>query len=190
MIFSVFQKKNGFLGILGPPYCGIGATIRIGREMLCLLYSGFSPKEMWVLISKGLKHLNTVLHSCCPAVQYCEPRCQVASTRQYYSTVLARPLSKPTGSGRAAGSWGSSLRTDGADRLEYRQGLESVQQCDGVLYISVCELPPLKQDKNEDKANCKTLGFGTLLCEPHSKVTNPIVYPLSGFILFLEKWSD
>ena len=51
------------------------------------------------------------------------------------------PLSKPTGSGRAAGSWGSSLRTDGADRLEYRQGLESVQQCDGVLYISVCELP-------------------------------------------------
>ena len=32
MIFSVFQK-NGFLGILGPPYCGIGATIRIGPEM-------------------------------------------------------------------------------------------------------------------------------------------------------------
>ena len=29
------------LGILGPPYCGIGATIRIGREMLCLLYAGF-----------------------------------------------------------------------------------------------------------------------------------------------------
>ena len=79
MIFSV--KKNGFLGILGPPHCGIGATIRIGREMLCLPYSGFSPKEMWVRISKGLKHLNTVLHSCCPAVQYCEPRCQVATTR-------------------------------------------------------------------------------------------------------------
>ena len=30
MIFSAF-KKIGFLGILGPPYCGIGATIRIGR---------------------------------------------------------------------------------------------------------------------------------------------------------------
>ena len=30
-----------FLGILGPPYCGIGATIRIGREMLCLLYAEF-----------------------------------------------------------------------------------------------------------------------------------------------------
>ena len=30
------------LGILGPPYCGIGATIRIGREMLCLPYAGFS----------------------------------------------------------------------------------------------------------------------------------------------------
>ena len=30
-----------FTGILGPPYCGIGATIRIGREMLCLPYAGF-----------------------------------------------------------------------------------------------------------------------------------------------------
>ena len=25
-----FEKKIGFLGILGPPYRGIGATIRIG----------------------------------------------------------------------------------------------------------------------------------------------------------------
>ena len=40
MIFSVF-KKIGFLGILDPPYCGISATIRIGREMLCLPYAGF-----------------------------------------------------------------------------------------------------------------------------------------------------
>ena len=29
------------MGILGPPYCGIGATINIGREMLCLPYAGF-----------------------------------------------------------------------------------------------------------------------------------------------------
>ena len=28
------------MGILGPPYCGIGATIRIGREMLYLPYVG------------------------------------------------------------------------------------------------------------------------------------------------------
>ena len=41
MIFPFF-KKLGFLAILGPPYCGIGATIRIGREMLCLPYAGFS----------------------------------------------------------------------------------------------------------------------------------------------------
>ena len=27
--------------ILGPPYCGIGAAIRIGREMLCLANAGF-----------------------------------------------------------------------------------------------------------------------------------------------------
>ena len=33
MILSVFQK-NWVLGILGPPYCGIGATIRIGRVFL------------------------------------------------------------------------------------------------------------------------------------------------------------
>ena len=29
------------LCILGPPYCGIGATIRIGREIRCLPYAGF-----------------------------------------------------------------------------------------------------------------------------------------------------
>ena len=40
MIFSVFQK-NRVWGILGPPSYGIGATIRIGREMLCLPYAGF-----------------------------------------------------------------------------------------------------------------------------------------------------
>ena len=44
MIFSIFQKKMDFLGILGPPYCDIGATIRIGREMLCLPYAGFFKK--------------------------------------------------------------------------------------------------------------------------------------------------
>jgi hypothetical protein len=40
MIFPFFQKI-GFWGILGPPSYGIGATIRMGREMLCLPYAGF-----------------------------------------------------------------------------------------------------------------------------------------------------
>ena len=40
-LFFPFFKKIGFLGILGPPYCGIGATIRIGREIHCLPYAGF-----------------------------------------------------------------------------------------------------------------------------------------------------
>ena len=40
MIFSLF-KEIGFLGILDPALCDIGATIRIGREMLCLPYVGF-----------------------------------------------------------------------------------------------------------------------------------------------------
>ena len=39
--FFRLKKKNGFWGILGPPYCGFRATIRIGREMLCLLNAGF-----------------------------------------------------------------------------------------------------------------------------------------------------
>ena len=42
-------KFVGFLGILGPPYCGTvvlwycgsGAAIRIGPEILCLPYAGF-----------------------------------------------------------------------------------------------------------------------------------------------------
>ena len=47
MIFSVF-KKIEFWGILGPPSYGIGATIRIGREMLCLPYAGvlFEKKKL------------------------------------------------------------------------------------------------------------------------------------------------
>ena len=39
--FFPFFKKIGFLGILGPPFYGISATIRIGREMHCLPYAGF-----------------------------------------------------------------------------------------------------------------------------------------------------
>ena len=47
--FFPFFKKFGFSGILGLPYCGIGVTIRIGREMLCLPYAGFF--SLAVLIS-------------------------------------------------------------------------------------------------------------------------------------------
>ena len=39
--FFRFSKTFGFSAILGPPYCGIGATIRIGREMLCIPYAVF-----------------------------------------------------------------------------------------------------------------------------------------------------
>ena len=34
-----FKRLFAFLSILGPPYCGIGAIIRIDREMLCLPYA-------------------------------------------------------------------------------------------------------------------------------------------------------
>ena len=43
-LFFPFFKKIGFLGILGPPYCGIGATNRISREISCLPYAGLLVK--------------------------------------------------------------------------------------------------------------------------------------------------
>ena len=62
MIFCIF-KKIVFLGILGPPYCGIGATIRIGREMLCLPYAEFFCVELnfpVCLIKKLLEKLKKI----------------------------------------------------------------------------------------------------------------------------------
>ena len=41
LVIFPFVKKIGFWGILGQPSYGIGATISIGREMLCLPYAGF-----------------------------------------------------------------------------------------------------------------------------------------------------
>ena len=41
LVIFRFFKKIGFLGILDPPSYGIGATIRIGQEMICLPYAGF-----------------------------------------------------------------------------------------------------------------------------------------------------
>ena len=48
-LFFPLKKKIGFLGILGPPYCGIGATIRIGRESWCLPYAGFFTVKQKIL---------------------------------------------------------------------------------------------------------------------------------------------
>ena len=45
MIF-LFYKKFGFWGILGPPYCGIGASIHVGQEMLSLPNAGFFLIEL------------------------------------------------------------------------------------------------------------------------------------------------
>ena len=47
MVFSCFLKKIRFWGILGPPSYGIGATICIVWEMLCLPYAGcfYSDKD-------------------------------------------------------------------------------------------------------------------------------------------------
>ena len=56
--FFRFSKKKLCFGILGPPYSGIGATIRIGREMLCVLYAGFfALNNLYSLCQKGEKPL-------------------------------------------------------------------------------------------------------------------------------------
>ena len=57
MIFPIF-KKIGFSAILGPPYCGIGATIRIGREMLCLPYAGFFVQAVGFAAEARSKDIN------------------------------------------------------------------------------------------------------------------------------------
>ena len=46
----LFFKTIGFLGILGPPSYGIGATIRIDQEMLFLPYAGFFPDVAEILL--------------------------------------------------------------------------------------------------------------------------------------------
>ena len=38
-----------FWGILGPPSYDIGATIRIGRDMLCPPYAGFFFSQAYLL---------------------------------------------------------------------------------------------------------------------------------------------
>ena len=57
--FFFFFKKIGFWGILGPPSYGIGATIRIGQEMLCLPYAGFfraGSMTLWAGIQYNVNH--------------------------------------------------------------------------------------------------------------------------------------
>ena len=50
-----FLLKKWVWGILGQPYCGIGATIHIGREMLSFPYAGFFAMN-------NLGQLNTYDH--------------------------------------------------------------------------------------------------------------------------------
>ena len=60
IIFSVF-KKIGFWAILGPPYRGIGATIRVGQEMFCLPYAGFFFFRNWDVSNTGGTRLDSSL---------------------------------------------------------------------------------------------------------------------------------
>ena len=61
--FFAFFIFFWFLSILGPPYCGICATIRIVREMLCLPYAGFFFVPSWVTLTQmNMISLNTLIH--------------------------------------------------------------------------------------------------------------------------------
>ena len=63
--FLRFSKKLGFLGIFGQPYCGIGATIRIGREMLCLPYAGFFTRYFTLFVIQSLNLFSLVTRTFC-----------------------------------------------------------------------------------------------------------------------------
>ena len=55
------------MGILGPPYCGIGATIRIGREMLRLPYAEFFKyllQKQKVLRFFGIPYISACVWKC------------------------------------------------------------------------------------------------------------------------------
>ena len=58
--FFRFSQKIGFLGILGTPYHGIGATILIGWDMLCLTYAGFLEKVHLPHLSHVTCHMSHV----------------------------------------------------------------------------------------------------------------------------------
>ena len=59
--FFCFKIFFSFLCILGPPYCGIGATIRIGWDIRCLPSAGFfilatsTPSQVVPLVMPFLK---------------------------------------------------------------------------------------------------------------------------------------
>ena len=60
--FFPFFKKIGFLGILGPPYCGIGATIRNSQEILCLPYAGFLKYQKYIKITGKCRIIHLFLY--------------------------------------------------------------------------------------------------------------------------------
>ena len=49
-LFFPFLIFFWFLCILGPPYCGTGATIRIGQEIQCLPYAGFQESISGLIV--------------------------------------------------------------------------------------------------------------------------------------------
>ena len=78
--FFRFSKKIGFLGILGPPYYGIGATIRLGREMLCLPYAGFFSLTLVHLLNyhRSLHHIKINPKLFIPAHSACSIPCRLS----------------------------------------------------------------------------------------------------------------
>ena len=70
-IFFLVSKKIGFLGILGPPFCGIRATIRIGQEMLCLMYAGFLLDSRGTLFGGQKKTYTKKLDDQCSLPKNC-----------------------------------------------------------------------------------------------------------------------
>ena len=77
--FIPFFKKIGFWGILGLPSYDIGATIRIGREILCLLYADFFSDKVNSLTKNGGKKnekklLKTIVGDTKKMPKHCEEK--------------------------------------------------------------------------------------------------------------------
>ena len=72
MIFSVCQII-WVLVILGPPYCGIGATIRIGREML------FSHMRDFFQILRQIGLIFRHIFTCAQRIPYASARSSAES---------------------------------------------------------------------------------------------------------------
>ena len=100
MIFFCFSINLCFWVFFGPPYCGIGATIRIGREMLCLPYAGFFVFFLIFCYFVGFQLFSTCLAILnnlqpCPTISILFNNCRTQEGPAYMRLSRFRPYIRP-----------------------------------------------------------------------------------------------